>query len=108
MTGDATEVARDAQKYILGSVEALQATVLQSARALGDIMEKIVPANLRGDVPGSDALPSAQDTVSLGFDFVEAVLASQRKFLEELTSIPLSGNTSAEASPGPKRAGNPR
>jgi hypothetical protein len=94
MTTDATELARNAQQQIMDSVEALQTTVLQSARALGDIVDKLVPSNLRGvTVPGADSLPSAEDTISLGFDFAERVLASQRKFVEELTAIQGSGAT---------------
>ncbi len=106
MTTDATELARNAQQQIMDSVEALQATVLQSARALGDIVDKLVPDKLRGvAVPGADALPSPEDTISLGFDFVERILASQRKFVEELTAqVSSAGATATERTAKTKAA----
>jgi hypothetical protein len=55
-------------------------------------------------VPGADSLPSPADTVSLGFDFVERVLASQRKFVEELTAIQSSGATETGITSKPKAA----
>lgn len=94
MATDATELAQKAQNQIMDSVEALQSTVLQSARALGAIVDKLVPTTLRDiEVPGANALASQEDAVSFGFDFIERVLTSQRKFVEELTAIQASSAT---------------
>lgn len=83
------DFAREAQQQIMTSIEALQSTVLQSARALGDIVDKMVPDTLRNlEVPGTGSLPSAGDGVAFGFDLAERILASQRKFVEELSGIP--------------------
>lgn len=90
------DFAREAQQQIMTSIEALQSTVPQSARALGDVVDKVVPDTLRTlEVPGTGSLPSAGDGVAFGFDLAERILASQRKFVEELSGIPTMAGVAA-------------
>ena len=97
MANDMNDIAQTAQRQILDSLQALQSTVLESARALADIVDSVVPAKFRGvEVPRVDGVPSPQEAVNLGFDFVEQVMSSQRKFVSELASIQLGNSKRAD------------
>lgn len=94
MPTDLNDATRSAQKQILESLEALQTTALDSARAAADIVDKLVPQSLRDiDLPGSDLLPSADQAIAVGFDFAEQLLSSQRRFVEELTAMGVAKQT---------------
>ena len=88
MATDVLEVAQTAQKQFLDGFEAVQEIVLEGARAVVEVVDKLVPVSLRQvEVPGAEMLVSPQQAMTLGFNFMESVLGSQRKFAEKLASL---------------------
>lgn len=85
---DPAALAAATQKQILETIETVQATALEGARAVADIVDKIVPASLRPSLPGQSLVPSPAQTISLGFGFVQQLISSQEKFVEQLVTVP--------------------
>jgi hypothetical protein len=87
MPTDINELGIAAQEQVLKAVEAIQATVLDSAKAWADIVEKAIPVDLpKFDIPGADKLPTPEQALSFGFDFAQKLLNSQREFASKLVA----------------------
>ena len=80
------------QDDILKTVQMGQAAVLDAIRAWADAVQSITqefPAG--GDLPSAGKLPRPEEVVASAYDFAEQLLASQRKFAEDMlkATIPL-------------------
>jgi|SRR5215472_5213016 len=84
-TGTPTQQVQD---EILKTVQTGQQAVLDAIKAWADTVQSITPklpsVNLPLTGEFTDKLPKPEDVVASAFDFAEQLLASQRKFAEEV------------------------
>ena len=87
MPTDVKEFSAATQEQVLKAIEATQAAVLDGVRTWSKTIESVIPANLpKFDIPGVEALPSAQEAVAIGFDFAEKLLSTQKSFADQLVA----------------------
>ena len=99
MTTDVKSITTTAQDQVLDAVKTVQATVLDSAQALGSAFEKLAPVKVPTiDKTPFGTLPTPAETISLVFDFTEKLLASQRQFLLQLVAAAPVATTAAAPS----------
>lgn len=79
-----TEYANTVQEQILDSVAKSQDAVLEAVRNWSKSTEGIAPKLPVVELPGET--PEPAEVLKNAFDFAEKLLASQRKFSEELVS----------------------
>jgi len=70
------------QDELLNAVRKSQETVIDAIRTWSETIQSITPK--LPSVPGADRLPKPEDLVTGAYDFAEQLLASQRKFAEEI------------------------
>jgi hypothetical protein len=84
------------QEEFLSTVRKSQETVLDALKTWVETVQSVTPKLPTIHVPLVDRLPNPEDVVASAYGFAEAVLASQRKFAEEVvktTSQLLPGDT---------------
>ena len=81
------------------TVRTSQAAVVKALQTLASTIKSITPDLPAVDVPLADKLPKPQELVAGAYDFAEQLLASQRKFAEEVlnATAPLAGGKDAPA-----------
>jgi hypothetical protein len=98
-----SNVARDITSEVLNTISKSQAAVIDAIETWASAVQSIRPELPEMNVPFADKLPTPQDVVASAYDFAEQLLASQRKFAEDVlrATAPLlsSGSTS------PKKTG---
>jgi hypothetical protein len=72
------------QDDILKTVQMSQAAVLDAIKAWADAVQSITPELPAGNLPFADKLPRPEEVVASAYDFAEQLLASQRKFAEDV------------------------
>jgi hypothetical protein len=72
------------QDDILKTVQMSQAAVLDAIKAWADAVQSITPDLPAGNLPYADKLPRPEEVVASAYDFAEQLLASQRKFAEDV------------------------
>ncbi len=102
MAGNATQGLQD---EFLKMIRFGQETVIEGIRTCVETVRSVTPKLPLVHVPLADKLPKPEDVVASGFDFAENLLASQRRFAEEVLSVtaPLSEG-SQKAGGGTKKA----
>ena len=87
---------QEVQDEILNTVRKSQETVIEAIKSWVDTVQAFTPKVPAVSIPGADRLPKPQDVVASAYDFAGQVLASQRKFTEEVlkTAAPLLPGTS--------------
>jgi hypothetical protein len=75
---------QDLQDEILKTVRKSQEAVIDAIRAWADTVQSITPKLPAVNVPFSDKLPKPEDVVANAYDFDEQLLASQRKFAQDM------------------------
>ena len=75
---------QDIQDEILSTIRKSQETVIDAIKTWVETVQSITPKIPSVQVPGADKLPKPQDVVASAYDFAEQLLASQRKFAEEV------------------------
>jgi hypothetical protein len=80
----ASTPAQGLQDEILSTVRKSQEAVIDAIRAWSETIQSITPKLPAVPVPGADKLPKPEDVVASAYDFAEQLLASQRKFAEEV------------------------
>jgi hypothetical protein len=80
----ASNPAQDLQDEFLNTVRKSQETVIDAIKSWVDTVQSISPKIPSVPVPGADKLPKPEDVVASAYDFAEQLLASQRKFAEEV------------------------
>ena len=73
-----------AQEEILSTVRKSQAAVVEAIQTWAGAVQSITPSLPELNLPFADKLPKTQDVVAGAYDFAEQLLASQRKFAEDV------------------------
>jgi hypothetical protein len=72
------------QEEILKTVRNSQAAVVKAIQTWARAVQAITPALPDVNVPFAEKLPKPQELISSAHDFAERLLASQRKFAEDV------------------------
>jgi hypothetical protein len=91
-----TSTQQELQDQFLATVRKGQEIALDAIRTMVDSIQIITPRIPSVDLPFADQLPTPQDVVASGYDFAQQLLASQRKFADEVVkaAAPLLPGTS--------------
>ena len=76
--------AQGLQDELLNAVRKSQETVVDAIKTWSETVQSITPKLPSVPLPGADKLPKPEDLVAGAYDFAEQLLASQRKFAEEI------------------------
>src|SRR3989449_345002 len=79
-----TSTQQELQDQFLSIVRKGQEIALDAIKSMVDTVQTITPKIPTVDVPFANRLPKPQDVVASAYDFAEQLLASQRKFAEEV------------------------
>ena len=80
----ASTPTQDLQNEILNTVRKSQETVIDAIKTWVETVQSITPKIPAVDMPFADKLPKPAEVVASAYDFAEQLLASQRKFAEEV------------------------
>ena len=80
----ASTATQDLQNEILSTVRKSQESVVDAIRTWVETVQSITPKIPAVDVPFADQLPKPEEVVASAYDFAEQLLASQRRFAEEV------------------------
>ena len=97
---DTYTAGEQVQEEILKTVRNGQSAVVAAIQAWARTVESITPALPDVNVPFAEKLPKPQELIASAYDFAEQLLASQRKFAEDVlkTIVPmLTGEDDAPA-----------
>jgi hypothetical protein len=72
------------QDEVLNTVRRSQEAVIDAIRTWSETVQSITPKLPAVPVPGASKLPKPEEVVANAYDFAEQLLASQRKFAEEV------------------------
>jgi len=86
----ASTPAQGLQDEILSTVRKSQEAVIDAIRAWSETVQSITPKLPAVPVPGADKLPKPEEVVASAYDFAEKLLASQRKFAEDVVKATAS------------------
>ena len=96
----ARTIAQDVQDEILKTVRKSQEAVIEAVQTWAETVQSITPKLPGVKVPFADQLPKPDEVVASAYDFAEQLLASQRRFAEDLlkaTTAALPGHHTGEA-----------
>jgi hypothetical protein len=79
-----TPTTQDIQDEFLNTIRKSQETVIDAIKSWVESVQSITPKIPSVPVPGAEKLPKPADVVANAYDFAEQLLASQRKFAEEV------------------------
>ena len=80
----ASTPTQDLQNEVLNTVRKSQETVIDALKTWVETVQSITPKVPAVDMPFADKLPKPEEGVASAYDFAEQLLASQRKFAEEV------------------------
>jgi hypothetical protein len=92
------------QEEILNTVRKSQAAVVDALQTWASAVQSITPSLPDVNVPFADELPKPQDLVAGAYDFAEQLLASQRKFAEDVLKATAPLTTGKAEAPGKKNS----
>ena len=81
---DTRIAGQDVQDEILNMVRKSQDTVVDAIKRWADAIQSMTPSMPMPSLPYSDKLPKPEEFVANAYDFAEQLLASQRKFAENV------------------------
>jgi hypothetical protein len=90
------------QEEILSTVRKSQAAVVEAIQTWASAVQSITPTLPDVNVPFAEKLPKPQDLVANAYDFAEQLLASQRKFAEDVLSATAPLTTGKGETPAKK------
>ena len=90
------------QEEILNTVRKSQAAVVDAIQTWASAVQSITPDLPQVNVPFADKLPKPQEVVASSYDFAEQLLASQRKFAEDVMKATAPLLPGKEAAPAKK------
>jgi len=79
-----SSVAQELTSEVLNTISKSQAAVVEAIETWASVLQSIKPDLPAVNVPFADKLPTPHDLVAGAYDFAEQLLASQRKFAEDL------------------------
>ena len=80
----ANTATQDLQDEILTTVRKSQESVIDAIKTWVETVQSMTQKIPSVQVPGADKLPKPEDVVASAYDFAEQLLATQRKFAEEV------------------------
>ena len=80
----ASNPTQDLQNEVLNTVRKSQESVIDAIKTWVETVQSITPKVPAVDMPFADKLPKPAEIVASAYDFAEQLLASQRKFAEEV------------------------
>ena len=91
---------QELQDQFLSIVRKGQEIALDAIKSMVDTVQTITPKIPTVDVPFADKLPKPEEVVASAYDFAEQLLASQRKFAQDMLKAtapltPVKGNGQA-------------
>jgi hypothetical protein len=82
---DTGAIGQELQGQVLDAIRKSQETVVEAIKTWADTVQAITPSLPSVPaVPFADKLPKPGELVASAYDFAEQLLASQRKFAEEV------------------------
>jgi hypothetical protein len=95
---------QDLQSEILSTVRRSQETMLDVLKTLVDNVQSVAPKIPAVQIPLADKMPKPEDVVNGAYDLAERLLASQRRFAEEVlkATTPLLPGTSPKSPKTPE------
>ena len=78
------------QEEFLNAVRKSEETVVDAIKTWVETVQSIAPKVPSVQVPGADKLPRPEEVVANVYDFAEQLLATQRKFAEEVVKATAS------------------
>ena len=90
---------QELQDELLKTVRKSQETVVEAIKTWVDTIQSMTPKMPAVDMPFADKLPKPEEVVANAYDFAEKLLASQRKFAEDVLKA------TAALQPGDKSKG---
>ena len=82
--------AQGLQEEFLNAVRKSEETVVDAIKTWVETVQSIAPKIPSVQVPGADKLPRPEEVVANVYDFAEQLLATQRKFAEEVVKATAS------------------
>jgi len=79
-----TGAVSQVQEEILNTIRKSQAAVVDALQTWASAVQSITPELPDVNMPFADKLPKPQDLIAGAYDFAEQLLASQRKFAEDV------------------------
>jgi hypothetical protein len=95
-------MGRELQEEILNTVRKSQAAVVDAIQTWASAVQSITPALPDVNVPFAEKLPKPQDLIANAYDFAEKLLASQRKFAEDVLTATAPMLASKDGAPAKK------
>ena len=83
----ATTVTQEFQESFLSAVLKSQEITLHAIKAWVGVVESFTPKVSYAHLPFANLLPDAHDIVASSFDFTEQMLASQRRFADDVLKV---------------------
>jgi hypothetical protein len=80
----ANSPTQDLQEEFLSAIRKSEETVIDAIKTWVETVQSITPKIPSVQVPGADKLPKPEEVVASAYDFAEQLLATQRKFAEEV------------------------
>jgi hypothetical protein len=79
-----SNVVQDLTSEILNTISKSQAAVVDAIETWASAVQSLKPDMPDVNLPFADKLPTPQEVVTSAYNFAEQLLASQRKFAEDL------------------------
>ncbi len=101
---DTITAGRELQVQILDAVRKSQEMAIEAIKTWADAIQPMTSAMPPVTLPLADQLPKPEELVRSGYEFAEQLLASQRKFAEDVFHVtaPLTAVPAKKASPAQK------
>ena len=81
---DTRTAGQEVQGEILNTVRKSQDAVVDAIKRWADAVHTMTPSMTTPSLPYTDKLPRPEEFVASAYDFAEQLLASQRKFAEDV------------------------
>ena len=81
---DSRTASQEVQGEILNTVRKSQEAVVDAIKRWADAVHTMTPSMPTPSLPYTDKLPKPEEFVASAYDFAEQLLASQRKFAEDV------------------------
>ncbi len=98
----ASNPTQELPEEFLSTLRKSQDTVLDAIKTWSETVQSLVPQLPAVQVPLAGELPKPEEVVATGYDFAEQLLASQRRFAEEIVKatspLQLGGDGTPKAS----------
>ena len=75
------------QDDIIKTVQTSQEAALDAIKAWADAVQSMMPKLPAANLPFADKLPKPEEAVANAYDFAGQLLASQRKFAEDIVKV---------------------